>query len=71
MPGEIGASMFSPRPARGYRFHSLQVEIIIVLSRHQGRNRLHQTVPSEAAFVLRSERLIAISAPAKSDSGLS
>jgi hypothetical protein len=28
MPGEIGASIFSPRPARGYRFHSLQVEII-------------------------------------------
>src|ERR1700730_5232603 len=30
MPGLIGASMFSPRPARGYRFHSLQVEIIVV-----------------------------------------
>ena len=30
MPGLIGASMFSPRPARGYRFHSLQVEIIPV-----------------------------------------
>jgi hypothetical protein len=29
MPGLIGASMFSPRPARGYRFHSLQVEIIL------------------------------------------
>src|SRR5271168_5404807 len=28
MPGEIGASRFSPRPMRGYRFHSLQVEII-------------------------------------------
>src|SRR6185437_5679138 len=28
MPGLIGASMFSPRPARGYRFHSLQVEIM-------------------------------------------
>jgi hypothetical protein len=28
MPGEIGASIFSPRPARGYRFHSLQVVII-------------------------------------------
>src|SRR6476660_5957528 len=28
MPGLIGASMFSPRPGRGYRFHSLQVEII-------------------------------------------
>jgi hypothetical protein len=31
MPGEIGASMFSPRPGRGYRFHSLQVEIIKAL----------------------------------------
>ena len=31
--GVIGASMFSPRPARGYRFHSLQVEIIAVSSR--------------------------------------
>src|SRR5258708_12731219 len=29
MPGVIGASIFSPRPARGYRFHSLQVEIIL------------------------------------------
>src|SRR6185436_1663439 len=28
IPGVIGASMFSPRPGRGYRFHSLQVEII-------------------------------------------
>jgi hypothetical protein len=28
MPGEIGASRFSVRPARGNRFHSLQVEII-------------------------------------------
>ena len=27
-PGVIGASMFPPRPARGYRFHSLHVEII-------------------------------------------
>ena len=32
MPGVIGASIFSPRPARGYRFHSLQVEIIVVPS---------------------------------------
>jgi hypothetical protein len=31
MPGVIGASIFSPRPGRGYRFHSLQVEIILVL----------------------------------------
>src|SRR6266851_3030118 len=33
MPGVIGASIFSPRPARGYRFHSLQVEIILAPSR--------------------------------------
>src|SRR5258708_7942287 len=31
-PGVIGATMFSPRPGRGYRFHSLQVEIIKVPS---------------------------------------
>src|SRR5882724_7275364 len=35
MPGEIGASMFSPRAARGYRFHSLQVEIMIAPTRLQ------------------------------------
>src|ERR1700676_579166 len=29
MPGVIGASILPPRPARGYRFHSLQVEIIV------------------------------------------
>src|SRR5947209_1694366 len=28
MPGVIGASIFSPLPARGYRFHSLHFEII-------------------------------------------
>jgi hypothetical protein len=28
----IGASIFPPRPGRGYRFHSLQVEIIEVPS---------------------------------------
>src|SRR5271163_4214665 len=49
MPGLIGATMFSPRPARGYRFHSLQVEIIFVLpqlptslsfsSNHRARKR--------------------------------
>src|SRR6266853_98787 len=58
MPGVIGASIFSPRPARGYRFHSLQVEIIVVLSqflkpqsfssKHTVRHRL---------FVLQSECL--------------
>jgi hypothetical protein len=29
MPGLIGASIFSPFPARGYRFQSLHFEIII------------------------------------------
>src|SRR5580704_15016146 len=37
MPGEIGASRFSPRPGFGYRFHSLQVEIIAFLIRHARR----------------------------------
>jgi hypothetical protein len=31
----IGASIFSPRPGRGYRFHSLQVEIILAPSQLQ------------------------------------
>src|ERR1700748_1899543 len=39
MPGVIGASRFSPRPARGYRFHSLQVEIIEILLSHQSINQ--------------------------------
>jgi hypothetical protein len=30
----IGASRFSPRPTLGYRFHSLQVEIITFPLRH-------------------------------------
>src|ERR1700730_9833425 len=34
-PGVIGASMLSPRPARGYRFHSLQVEIIAETSQRK------------------------------------
>jgi hypothetical protein len=36
--GVIGASIFSPRPARGYRFHSLQVEIISCSYSPEGRN---------------------------------
>jgi hypothetical protein len=40
MPGVIGASILSPRPARGYRFHSLQVEIIAAPSRLR-RNELN------------------------------
>src|SRR5471032_3667086 len=35
IPGLIGASIFSPRPARGYRFHSLKVEILVTPSRPQ------------------------------------
>src|ERR1700722_17359990 len=35
MPGLIGATIFSPRPGRGYRFHSLQVEIMSRLSQLQ------------------------------------
>src|ERR1700704_4291957 len=30
MPGVIGASIFSTRPGRGYRFHSLHFEIIAI-----------------------------------------
>src|SRR5437764_10802135 len=30
IPGVIGASIFSPRPGRGYRFHSLHFEIIAI-----------------------------------------
>src|ERR1700757_3456300 len=42
MPGEIGASRFSPRPGLGYRFHSLQVEIIAFPSRRARRNQPNQ-----------------------------
>jgi hypothetical protein len=42
MPGLIGASMFSPRAARGYRFHSLQVEIIFTPLAVWRRYHLHQ-----------------------------
>src|ERR1700739_870416 len=38
IPGLIGASMFSPRCARGYRFHSLQVEITATPLRHRPRS---------------------------------
>src|SRR5277367_3314123 len=35
IPGQIGATMLSPRPGRGYRFHSLQVEIMMAPSQLQ------------------------------------
>jgi len=38
----IGASIFSPRPGRGYRFHSLQVEIIAIPSRLSKPPKLRQ-----------------------------
>src|SRR6266700_8183738 len=52
MPGVIGASIFSPRPARGYRFHSLQVDIIIVPSRPQkpGINLMKIWSPAASVF---------------------
>src|SRR5581483_4250829 len=50
MPGEIGASMFSPRPARGYRFHSLQVVIIAFpLSGIVGRQQFESNARSKTA----------------------
>jgi hypothetical protein len=62
IPGLIGASIFSPRSARGYRFHSLQVEIIAAPYR-TGRYHFLQIIQSEAPFMLRSERLVPISVP--------
>jgi len=57
--GEIGASMFSPRPARGYRFHSLQVEIIAGPRNVENDNHFHQFIQSRAVFSLESECLTA------------
>src|SRR5258707_8404876 len=56
MPGVIGASIFSPRPARGYRFHSLQVEIISCSYSPEGRNHFQYAV-RRRRFVPRSECL--------------
>src|SRR3954466_14829174 len=50
-PGVIGASIFSPRPARGYRFHSLQVEIIAASS------QLQKLQPSSSKRSSRKRRL--------------
>src|SRR5437879_6050258 len=58
MPGVIGASIFSPRPARGYRFHSLQVEIIVVLSQFlKPQSFLSNQIARQHLFVLQSEHL--------------
>jgi len=48
----MGASMFSPRPGRGYRFHSLQVEIIAIPSRPLSRKSLRQLFGDERRFDL-------------------
>jgi hypothetical protein len=53
----IGASMFSPRPGRGYRFHSLQVEIIVQsLATLEIRLFLVNSSSQRATFLLESER---------------
>src|SRR5450432_2647909 len=58
MPGEIGASMFSPRPARGYRFHSLQVEIIFgPLAASKAATIFDKSSRRRRLFVPRSERV--------------
>jgi hypothetical protein len=52
----IGASMFSPRPGRGYRFHSLQVEIIVQsLATLEIRLFLVNSSSQRATFLLESE----------------
>src|SRR5436305_14902961 len=51
MPGLTGASIFSPRPARGYGFHSLQVEIIVIPSRHASRNQSMKLFSQKLIFV--------------------
>jgi hypothetical protein len=52
--------MFSPRPARGYRFHSLQVEIIAASSRLRKLQPFSSNHPvPEAAFLLEYESLTA------------
>src|SRR5438477_4772511 len=57
MPGVIGASIFSPRPARGYRFHSLQVEIIAYPSRRHWPQKNELNYRSAAPIRSCSERL--------------
>src|SRR5450759_154519 len=56
MPGEIGASIFPPRPARGYRFHSLQVEIIAIPHK-PAANIFIKSCSPKMPFVLQSEYL--------------
>src|SRR5471032_1266258 len=58
MPGVIGASIFSPRPARGYRFHSLQVEIILgPLAASKAATIFDKFSQRRRLFVPRSERV--------------
>src|SRR5579863_1146647 len=53
MPGVIGASRFSPRLARGYRFHSLQVEIMTAApSRHSTPQLFGPSAQPDATFLL-------------------
>src|SRR5437764_11288982 len=59
MPGLIGASMFSPRPARGYRFHSLHVEIIAPPRNFENYNYFRQIIQAKGFFALESECLTA------------
>src|SRR5450631_817016 len=47
MPGVIGASMLSPRPGRGYRFHSLHVVIISPPRRSLPPNAVHVGPPGQ------------------------
>src|SRR3954451_16024785 len=62
MPGVTGASMLSSRPARGYRFHSLQVEIIVILSRNSRQQSVDGN-PAAASFCSRKKRLNEKSVP--------
>src|SRR5580704_19772051 len=52
IPGLIGASIFSPRAARGYRFHSLQVEIICHAFRDLALRSLALNCPVQKWFSL-------------------
>src|SRR4051794_27214696 len=63
MPGLIGASIFSPRPARGYRFHSLHFEIILKSPRGAPAPATNFIKTGTAAFAPQSERLTATIVP--------
>src|ERR1700716_4267396 len=57
MPGVIWASIFSPRPGRGYRFHSLHFEIIAVFLSKAVIKNFYKSFSPEPPFVLQSECL--------------